>query len=73
MCLGAPRIPEPLPPPPPPPTPPEPVMDSIKTPTQVSPARSLRASARQASAGTSRLNIPLNTGGSTQTGLNIGK
>jgi hypothetical protein len=43
-----------------------------KMPTQVSPARSLRAAARQAAQGTSSLTIPLSTGGS-QTGLNIGK
>lgn len=72
MCLGAPSAPAPLPPPPPTPAAPEPVMTST-TPTQVSPMRSLRAASRQAATGTSRLNIPLSTGGTTQTGLNIGK
>jgi hypothetical protein len=71
MCLGAPSIPAPPPPPPAPPAPPEPVVSS-KMPTQVSPVRSLRTAARQAAQGTSRLTIPLNTGGD-QTGLNIGK
>lgn len=71
MCLGAPSIPA-MPPPPKPPAPPEPVITS-KIPTQVEPAKSLRASARQAAQGPSALRIPLSTGGSTQTGLNIGK
>jgi len=71
MCLGAPSVPAP-PPPPTPPRPPEPVIMS-KTPTTVSPAKSLRASARQAAQGTSSLLIPLSTGGTSQTGLNIGK
>jgi hypothetical protein len=71
MCLGAPSVPTPAPPPTPP-TPPEPVITG-KMPTQVSPARSLRASSRQAAQGTSRLAIPLSTGGGSQTGLNIGK
>lgn len=72
MCLGAPSIPAPLPPPPPPPRPPEPVITN-KTPTTVEPARSRRASIRQAARGPSSLSIPLSTGGTTQTGLNIGK
>lgn len=71
MCLGAPSIPSPLPAPPPPPRPPEPVM--VNKPTTVEPARSRRASMRQASQGTSSLTIPISTGGTTQTGLNIGK
>ena len=73
MCLGSPAsAPAPMAPPPPPPATPEPVFMG-KTPTQVSPARSMRASSRQAGRGTSALNIPLSTGGTTQTGLNIGK
>jgi hypothetical protein len=73
MCLGsAPSAPAPMPPPPPTPATPEPVFTG-KAPTQVSPARSLRVASRQAASGASRLNIPLSTGGTTQTGLNIGK
>lgn len=71
MCLGAPKVPQ-MPPPPEPPATPE-AVNTSKTPTQVSPAKSLRASARQAGMGTSALSIPLSTGGATQTGLNIGK
>jgi hypothetical protein len=73
MCLGAPSVSAPPPSQPPtPPTPPEPVMTG-KTPTKVSPVRSLRAASRQAGQGASRLAIPLSTGGGSQTGLNIGK
>ena len=71
MCLGSPSAPPPMAPPPPTPATPEPVFTG--KPTQVSPARSLRSTARQAATGSSRLNIPLSTGGTTQTGLNIGK
>ena len=70
MCLGAPSIPAPKPPPAPPAVP-EPVITS-RIPTQVTPAKSMRATARQAAQGTSALRIPLSTGGTTQTGLNIG-
>jgi hypothetical protein len=73
MCLS-PKMP---PPPEPPPPPPAPVITGNQ-PTTVKPTMSKRASLRQASQGTSSLNIPLGgTGGGASTtslsNLSIGK
>lgn len=73
MCLS-PKMPKPPEPPPPPPAP---VITSTQ-PTTVKPTMSKRASLRQASQGTSSLNIPLGgTGGGASTtslsNLSIGK
>ena len=62
----------------PPPPAPAPVISNATTPTTVKPTMSKRASLRQASQGTSSLNIPLGgTGGggstSSMTNLSIGK
>ena len=62
----------------PPPPAPAPVISNATTPTTVKPTMSKRASLRQASQGTSSLNIPLGGtggGGSTpsMTNLSIGK
>ena len=62
----------------PPPPAPAPVITNATTPTTVKPTMSKRASLRQASQGTSSLNIPLGGtggGGSTpsMTNLSIGK
>jgi hypothetical protein len=74
MCLS-PKVPKPPEPPPPPPAP---VISSTQ-PTTVKPTMSKRASLRQASQGTSSLNIPLggSSGGgsvsSSLSNLSIGK
>jgi len=60
----------------PPPPAPAPVISNATTPTTVKPTMSKRASLRQASQGTSSLNIPLGgTGGAvpSMTNLSIGK
>ena len=60
----------------PPPPAPAPVISNATTPTTVKPTMSKRASLRQASQGTSSLNIPLGGtggGGSSMTNLSIGK
>ena len=62
----------------PPPPAPAPVISNATTPTTIKPTMSKRASLRQASQGTSSLNIPLGgTGGSgstpSMTNLSIGK
>lgn len=86
MCIGkTPSIPKPPPPPALPPSPPTPLPPEDPTPPptlatkegseapQLKIKKSRKRAQQQASQGTAQLRIPLNTGGTSGTGLNIPK